>query len=369
MKCKHFGICGSCSLYNLEYEEALKEKESLVSNLLLPFYNKPLEVFNSPKLANRARAEFKIWHIGDKAHYAMTNLEKNGVCTLQECPKVIDVINEVMFKLLELINTKEILKEKLFSIEFLGNKSKKLLVTLIYHKKLDETWQKEAKELEEIFNISIIGRSRKQKLVLSKEYVTEELEVNGNSYKYRYYEGGFTQPNPFVNEKMIKWAEDRVKNNNGDLLEAYCGLGNFTIPLSQHFNKVLATEISKNSIKAAKENCILNNIENISFIRLNASETAQAIEKTREFRRLSHIDIDSYNFSTILVDPPRAGLDSDSINLAKKFDNIVYISCNPQTLARDLNELTKTHRVKAGAIFDQFPYTNHIESGVYLERV
>jgi len=369
VKCKHFGICGSCSLYNKEYIEALKFKENLVSNLLKEFYNSPLEVFNSPQEKHRARAEFKIWHIGNTAYYAMTNIEKNGVCTLDECPKVIDIIDSIMFKLLEYINSKDILKQKLFSIEFLGTKSKKLLVTLIYHKKLDETWQEIAKDLETLFNIRVIGRSRKQKIVLSKEYVTEELIVDSKIYKYRYYEGGFTQPNPYVNEKMISWAIDRVKDNKGDLLEAYCGLGNFTIPLSRYFNKVLATEISKNSIKAAKENCILNNIKNISFIRLNASETALAIEGAREFRRLKHIDINSYNFSTILVDPPRAGLDSDSINLAKKFNNIVYISCNPKTLVRDLKELTKTHKVKDAAIFDQFPYTNHIESGVYLERI
>ncbi len=369
MKCRHFGICGSCSLYDKEYLEALKMKESLVTNLLKEFYSKPLEVFTSLKSHNRARAEFKIWHIGNTAHYAMTNIEKNGVCIIKECPKVIDIIESVMYKLLEVINSNGLLKQKLFSIEFLGTKSKELLVTLIYHRKLDEAWQEEAKELETLFNIRVIGRSRKQKLVLSQEYVTEELEVDGKIYKYRYYEGGFTQPNPYVNEKMINWAIDRVKGSNGDLLEAYCGLGNFTIPLSRYFNKVLATEISKNSIKAAKENCILNNINNISFIRLNASETAQAIKKVREFRRLSHIDIDSYNFSTILVDPPRAGLDSDSLNLAKEFDNIVYISCNPKTLARDLKELTLTHKVKDAAIFDQFPYTNHIESGVYLERI
>jgi tRNA (uracil-5-)-methyltransferase len=168
---------------------------------------------------------------------------------------------------------------------------------------------------------------------------------------------------------MITWAIEQVKENGSDLIELYCGLGNFTLPLSRYFDNVLATEISKNSIKAAKENCILNNINNISFIRLNASETAQALAKTREFRRLKDINLEKYSFSTILVDPPRAGLDEDSINLVKEFKNIVYISCNPETLARDLETLSKSHKVINGAIFDQFPYTKHIESGVYLERI
>ena len=369
MRCKHFGICASCSLFDKEYSSALTYKKNIVQDLLKDFYKSELKVFDSPKSAHRARAEFKIWHSGNRANYAMTNFEKNGVCIINECPKLIDCIQNVMYKLIDYINLVEILKNRLFSIEFLGTKKGELLVTLIYHKKLDDIWQKEAIELEKLFNIKVIGRSRKQKVVISKEYVVEELNIDNKRYFYRYYEGGFTQPNPYVNEKMISWAIENIKNCAGDLLEAYCGLGNFTIPLSRYFNRVLATEISKNSIKAAKENCILNNINNISFIRLNASETAQAIDKTREFKRLKGINLDDFNFSTILVDPPRAGLDSDSINLAKKFDKILYISCNPSTLARDLNELCKTHKIKDAAIFDQFPYTHHIESGVYLERI
>jgi len=369
LNCNHFGKCGSCNLYELEYNQALNSKKDEVATLLKEFYTQDLEVFNSPSDAHRARAEFKIWHKGDECFYAMTNIDKNGVELIDNCPKVIEPIAKVQNSLLEQINKSKTLSHKLFSIEFLGTKSGELLVTMIYHKQLDETWTQKAKELEKKLNIFIIGRARKQKIVLSQDYVTEKLNINSKEFTYRYYEGGFTQPNPYVNEKMISWAIKQVKDSTGDLLEAYCGLGNFTIPLSEHFNNVLATEISKNSIKAAKENCILNNINNISFIRLNASETAQAIEKVREFRRLKDINLDSYNFSTILVDPPRAGLDEDSTNLAKKFDKILYISCNPETLARDLKELTKTHKVVNGAIFDQFPYTKHIESGVYLERI
>jgi len=369
VECKHFGECGSCNLYNLDYQSALKSKKEEVAKLLENFYSKELSVYDSKPSSHRARAEFKIWHKGDSCYYAMTNLEKNGVVLLDECPKVIETIANIQYKLLDAINKSAILKEKLFSLEFLGAKSGELLVTLIYHKKLDNAWEMEAKELEREFNIFIIGRARKQKIVLSQEYITEELEIENKKYKYKYYEGGFTQPNPYVNEKMITWAIEQVKSNGGDLIELYCGLGNFTLPLSRYFENVLATEISKNSIKAAKENCILNNINNISFIRLNASETAQALAKTREFRRLKDINLDKYNFSTILVDPPRAGLDEDSINLVKEFKNIVYISCNPETLARDLETLSKSHRVVNGAIFDQFPYTKHIESGVYLERI
>jgi tRNA (uracil-5-)-methyltransferase len=368
VKCIHFGSCGSCDLYNLNYQEALIYKQNMVKDLLKEFYNKDFEIFSSVKRNHRNRAEFRIWHEDKKIFYAMTNLEKNSIVKLNECPKVIKPIENIMWDLLKDLEKDDILKDKLFAIEFLGSNSGELLVTLIYHKKLNEIWEEKAKNLEEKYNILIIGRSKKQKIVISKDYIFEKIYIDNAPYIYKYYDTGFTQPNSFVNQKMISWAKNITKNLSGDLLELYCGLGNFTLPLSKNFNKVLATEVSKASIKAAKENCKLNNINNIFFARLNASESAQALRKQRSFNRLKNINLDSFDFSTILVDPPRAGLDSDSLNLAKDFKNVIYISCNPLTLARDLKEFSKTHIVKKVAIFDQFPYTKHIESGVFLER-
>lgn len=94
----------------------------------------------------------------------------------------------------------------------------------------------------------------------------------------------------------------------------------------------------------------------------------QALNKEREFTRLKGVDLDAYDFSTVLVDPPRAGLDMGTINLISKIEHIIYISCNPETLARDLVELSKTHEVQDAAIYDQFPHTHHVESGVFLVK-
>jgi tRNA (uracil-5-)-methyltransferase len=80
------------------------------------------------------------------------------------------------------------------------------------------------------------------------------------------------------------------------------------------------------------------------------------------------VDLDCYDFSTIFVDPPRAGLDDLTRKMVCDYDRIIYISCNPETLARDLEVLTKTHNIEQTALFDQFPYTHHIESGVFLTR-
>ena len=369
MKCEHFGTCGSCTIYELSYEQELADKKERVLGLLAPFEVKDLEVFSASSSHYRARSEFKIWHDGDVCSYAMGRLDKKGAVNIAECPKVIEPIDKRMKPLLEKINASEVLKQRLFSVEFLATTTDECLITMIYHRKLEADWEAEAKELETLLNAKIMGRSRKQKVILSDEFVTEKLFIDGQDYLYRHYESGFTQPNPAVNVHMIEWAIKQAKKvQSGDFLESYCGLGNFTLPLSKYFNRVLATEISKRSIYAAKENCELNNVTNIEFIRLASEEMTQALNKEREFTRLKEVDLDAYNFSTVLVDPPRAGLDMDTIKLISNMENIIYISCNPETLARDLVELTKTHDINDSAIYDQFPHTHHVESGVFLVK-
>jgi tRNA (uracil-5-)-methyltransferase len=370
MTCKHFGSCGSCGLYELNYEAQLKQKQTRVAGLLAPFYNNALEVFDSPDTHYRARSEFRIWHDGDRCNYAMGNATKDGSINIEECPKVIESIEKRMWKLLDIINASpEVLKRKLFAVEFLATTTDECLITMLYHRKLDETWSAEAKEIEKSLASKVMGRSRKQKVILSDEFVVEKLQIDGKTVIYKQYESGFTQPNPLVNIKMIAWAIKQAKKvGHGDFLESYCGLGNFTLPLSCYFDKVLATEISKGSIKAALENCELNSIENITFARLASEEMTEALNGVRAFSRLSHIDLNTYNFSTVLVDPPRAGLDAGTIELISNIEHIIYISCNPETLARDLETLCKTHTVTDAAMYDQFPHTEHVESGVFLVK-
>lgn len=153
-----------------------------------------------------------------------------------------------------------------------------------------------------------------------------------------------------------------------DLLELYCGHGNFTIPLADKFNRVLASEISKSSIANARINCELNGVCNAQFIRLSADELMSAFARRREFERLKGIDIFGYDFSHVLIDPPRAGLEPSVLGFIKNFRNLIYISCNPQTLFENLRSLCATHEVRRFAIFDQFAHTSHIECGVLLRR-
>ena len=367
MNCKYFGECGSCRNYKDGYEGQLLKKIELNKERFKDMYSSEIDICKSPDSGYRARAEFKIWHIGDDIQYAMNALEHKGVVVIEECPQVNEHILRVMPSLLQEIKDKQIDK-KLFGADFLSSSNGEIVVSLLYHKKLDTEWELQAKEISQKLGIYIIGRSRKQKVVVGQDYVTETLHVNGSEYKFMQIENSFTQPNPRVNEQMISWAMHQFDGISGDLLELYCGAGNFTIPFASKFDKVLATEISKSSIAAAKNNMLLNDVTNIEFVRMSAEEFVQALDGVREFRRMAEIDINSYELKSIFVDPPRAGMDEESCAFAARHDNILYISCNPETLHRDLIYLTKTHDIQRMVMFDQFPYTDHVEMGVKLTK-
>jgi len=365
MQCKHFGECGSCRLYENGYDFQLKLKSEEIKKRFSGIYNGEIRQYASRRSHYRSRAEFKVWHVGDEMHYAMNARNHKGVVLIEECPMVIEPIADLMWKLLERIKSAG-LGRKLFGVDFLGTKKGEIVVSMLYHRRLDEVWESIAREVALEFGIGIIGRSRKQKLVIGKDYVTETLHVRDNAYRFQQIENSFTQPNAGVNEQMVSWALEQFEDSHGDLLELYCGAGNFTIPLASVFKRVLATEISKASINAAKVNMQLNGVDNIEFVRMSAEEFVQALDGIREFRRMKDIDINSYDITSLFVDPPRAGLDEESCRFASRFENLLYISCNPETLARDMKYLLKTHRIEAMAMFDQFPYTSHMEMGVRM---
>lgn len=358
------------------YEALLASKVARVSDLLLPCGATSPEVFRSPVTGFRMRAEFRMWHDDEALNYVMFRPEdpKTPV-PVTDFPIACETIQQLMPALVAALKPNQQLRRKLFQVEFLSTLAGESLVTLIYHRKLDDEWLLAAEQLRKSLRshfgeLSIIGRSRKQKLVLGNEWVWEKLVINGESYRYQQYEQAFTQPNASVNTQMIQWACKQASNLDGDLLELYCGNGNFTLPLSRSFDNVIATELAKVSVRAARENMRVNDINNIQMIRLAAEEVTQAMHREREFRRLADLPkpLHEYDLRTVFVDPPRAGLDAQTVKMVSNFDTIIYISCNPLTLADNLAIFCKSHRVVEFALFDQFPYTDHMECGVVLQR-
>jgi len=356
-----------------QYDELLAQKCQKLTALLSPFAAPKLEVFASPTQHFRMRAEFRVWHDQGDLYHIMFDQETKQRYRVDNFLIASELINRMMTTLLPLLKEQEVLTRKLFQIDYLSTMSNKIIVSLLYHKKLDEQWEEAARalkvRLESLdFHVHIIGRATKQKICLTQDFVDEVLPVNGKNYVYRQVENSFTQPNAAVNSKMLEWAIDCTSGSHGDLLELYCGNGNFSIALAQNFRKVLATEIAKPSVAAAQFNIAENQIDNLQIIRMSAEEFTQAMNGVRAFNRLKGIDLSAYECNTIFVDPPRAGLDSETVKLVQNYQRILYISCNPYTLCENLQTLTQTHRIERAALFDQFPYTDHMESGVWLVR-
>jgi len=356
------------------YQLQLDAKIACISAQFAEFNPPSLEVFQSPEQNFRMRAEFRIWHTDDDMFYAMFERSEDNqkqVIRIDEFPIADASINQLMPILLQELKSNPVLSKRLFEVHFLATLKGEMLVSMIYRCPLDEEWETLAKQLAEKLNIKLIGRSRGQKVVLSDEFVVEKLQVFDRTYQYKQIESSFTQPNAQVCQKMLEWACHAAEQSDKDLLELYCGNGNFTLPLSTKFNRVLATELAKSSVYAAQWNIEQNQIDNIQVARLSAEDFTQAYNGEREFRRLqeAEIDISSYDFDTVFVDPPRAGIDDETLKLIQRFERIIYISCNPDTLQDNLKTLSTTHKVTKFAMFDQFPYTHHVESGVLLEKI
>ena len=354
-----------------QYQRLFEEKVGSALTLLAPFAPPEPTLYASPPLGYRLRAEFRMWHEDDALDYVMFPPGKpKEPIVVSDFPIATSRITDCMPMLRQSLQRSAILRRRLFQVEFLSSCSGNLLVTLIYHRPLDAEWEVAATALAAQLNCDLIGRSRKQKVIIGKDWVDESLQIQGSTYDYRQPEQCFTQPNGSINQRMIEWLLTHTPPCQTDLLELYCGVGNFTLPLAQRFRRVLATELSKRATAAATHNAAANSIHNLELARLSAAEMSQAMAGDRLFRRLSALKepLDSFAFKTLLVDPPRAGLDIDTLGLAKGFDRILYISCNPKTLSENLTALSETHSIETLAFFDQFPYTQHLESGVILKR-
>jgi len=318
---------------------------------------KPL-IHISPASGYRARSEFGY----SKGAYTMIEDGKKVFMETSDIPHIS--IQAVMPKLLNLINDSETITKKLFQVNF-RTSGERVLVSLIYHRPLEDDWKIAALKIQNALkNVSIIGRSKKAKVLIGDEDLEITYDINGKSFTILQNDLVFFQPNIYLYPLMMSFIASRLENPK-DLLELYCGCGGFTLTLASRFAKIFATENNRHSIRLLKASIELNYMSNIEIARLSDDETASALAKERPFRRLEKIDLDSYEFSHILVDPPRSGLSEETVSLSKQFKNMIYISCNPETFFRDIKMLNR--EIKSIAVFDQFANTKHLEVIAFLK--
>lgn len=352
-----------------QYSQLLAEKVDRFTEAFAPFGVADPTVIASEPLHFRLRAEFRIFRTNGRIDYAMfAGAERKVPVPIDSFPIAAKSICDLMPRLRDALQASNTLRERLYQVDFLATLSGQMMVTLIYHQKLGERWEAAARSLADELQIQLIGRSRGQKVVLDRDWLLEEFEVDGRQLRYQQIESSFTQPNGNVNRQMLSWARQQAAGLGGDLLELYCGNGNFTMALAPLFGRVLATEVAKPSVKAAQYNIAANGLDNVAVVRLASEEISAALNGNQLPKELANIDFGQYRLSTLFVDPPRSGLDAQTVELARGFDNILYISCNPQTLHDNVAALQGTHEITAAAVFDQFPYTHHLECGLLLKR-
>ena len=348
------------------YARQLKDKKDLFLSYFSDLTNS-LNYFPSPPTHFRTRAELGV-HVNNQIQFTM--VEKGKKIKVEELTICDKKINHLIPQLKHKLLGSDELKEKLFQIEIQVSRKGEGIVSLIYHKPLDVNWIKQATKLSSEIGSSIIGRSKKQKLVVGKDFVTETYKTNITKIKVNLYEQCFSQPNPYICDEMLTWVNEGKKLNH-HVTELHCGVGTFTILLSNLYSRVLATENSRPSIKALEKNIQTNSIKNVEIARMSGLETLEALLNKREFNRMKHIDLINFKKDVLFLDPPRSGLDVESISLIKqlKFKKIIYLSCGFESLKSNLKELLTDYKINKAALFDQFPYTNHIETGVVLRKL
>ena len=349
--------------YDLYFNEKITEVKNLFikAGLDIP----PAKLYKSPAEYYRMRAEFAVFHEYDgNISFIMfkPNTDPKERIVVEHFPIASHAINKGMELLRTYVKDNYELKKKLFEAEFLCNQNGDLIISLSYHRPLDASAWKEAalklKEqcLQEGLNVDFIGRARKQKILANTDTILETIHTQDKDFYLYQVEGNFSQPNIYTCQHMIDFARSLCRNKKDvDLIELYCGSGTFTVCLADLFRQALSTEVSRVPTATALKNIEKNQIVNTKIVRLSAVEVAEALTGVREFKRLQQeqIDINSYNFDTLLIDPPRSGLEfQEARDFTAKFDHVIYVSCGPQSLVEDLSYLCKTHEIHALAFFD-----------------
>jgi tRNA (uracil-5-)-methyltransferase len=334
-------------------------KFTKATSLINKYYKGAIKINLSPASGYRSRCEFGYRN----SFYTMYD-EFGNIQHLEVFNIARPVIQNLMPKLRNNINHSKFLNHKLFQVNFRTNSDDDVLTTLIFHKKLNDEMKVEAKKISKELEIDINLRSRKDLFSTGNDLLVDVININ-NIHLYQ-SDQSFYQPNHFHMPEMINKTLSYV-DNQCDLLELYCGSGTFTLPLSYKFNKVLATESNRQSIKCLKKSIEKLSIRNIDHARLSAEEVSEAFDG-RIFRRMNKNNINSYNFSHILVDPPRSGLNDKVVDIIKKFKNIIYISCSYESYVRDISMLNE-FSLKHIEIYDQFPNTEHLELVSLLSKL
>ena len=321
-KCKYYGICGGCQLEHINYQDELEYKKNYLNDIFKVLDIKIDKIVCGNDYGYRNKVTLKV----DNNRIGYNKLNSNEIISIDECLIANKLINEKI-KYLNLIDKNKVNE---VIIKSFSNK-----VMLVLNGENDINISKLVNHFDTIYI--------NDKLVSGDKIITTI-----NSIKYYIAPNSFFQVNSNIAEKMFNYIKDICKKNNASrVIDLYCGCGSISLIIADIVDYVYGVELNMQSIIDANENKLLNNISNVEF----KCDTTDNIE-------------DINDFDTIIVDPPRSGLSKKVINkvLCSNIKNIIYVSCDPITLKRDLLLLKDKYNIVNITTFDMFPNTYHVEN-------
>ena len=336
-KCKYYNVCGGCQLMHIKEEKQEEFKKEKVEEILKKFlkYNKDVnDIVFSKNFNYRNKV---VLHVKDNKLGFYKN-KTNELIEIDKCLLLNPVINDLISYLKNYIESKDIEK---ITIK-VGNKTNEVMLII------DGSIAKYQKLLE-IVDVLIIN----EKVMTTKDYITSYI---GNK-KYIIKRNSFFQVNYDISTRMYDKVKDViVKEKSKNVLDLYCGTGTIGIYISDVVSKITGIEVVSDAIEAANINKKINNVENIEFI-------LGKVEDKLDF-------ISNNNIDTVIVDPPRSGLHKKVIPILEKISpkTIIYVSCDPITMARDINLLSNNYELVEVKPYDMFPNTYHVETVCVLKK-
>jgi 23S rRNA (uracil1939-C5)-methyltransferase len=366
-RCAHFGVCGGCAMQHLapEAQLAAKQKE-LAENLTRIGSVTPAEWLPpllGPVWGYRRRARLSSRYVAKKERSLVGFREKQGkyVADVQRCEVLSEPVGALVGSLAELLTGMQ-RRASIPQIEVALSDGERVLVVRVLDP-LPEADLVRLREFEAAHCLRILLQPGGLDTIhpLSEGPIDLHYRLDAFDLRLEFGPSDFVQVNAAINQSMVARAIELLEVGPADrVLDLYCGLGNFTLPLARRAASVVGVEGDAGLIERARANARLNGISNATF---HVGDLSVAPDRTIPWMR--------GGYDLVLLDPPRVGARevlSAVAHLAPR--RVVYISCHTGSLARDLGVLTQEHgfRLRAAGVLDMFPHTTHVESVALLDR-
>ncbi len=380
-KCKYYNRCGGCNTMHINYNKMGDFKRDRVIESITRYTDlnpRSFEVKKTVLMQNpynyRFKASLPVRKFNDNATVGLYSVDGKEVIYIDGCMNQADQINNINKKILALMDKLNVVpyieKYKRGEVKYIVTRvshfNKEAQVTFVIGEKTPKI-KELAKEVIKIDSVVSVFESFADgegdslifgsdiKLLEGKKTILESI----GKYKFELLPTAFFQLNPIQTEVLYEHVLKACKLSFKErVLDAYCGVGTIGIYLAHNASEVIGIEYNKEAVENANNNAQLNKIKNAKFLQGDVVEL------------LPHMIKEGNQFDVIVADPPRVGLGSELCEAilesgAKRF---IYVSCNPATLAKDLNILTKKYNVNSIEPFDMFPNTSHVETICLLNR-